>query len=103
MRSKRKSKSKKLVDKRGNPAKCDHCGSTTHWFSIMASGSTWCDDCMEYYGWEHLAATKEATTKDGGATGSRRKAATRGGNRYLARWEVTSSPISLSTPSKDDW
>lgn len=103
MRSKRKSKSKKLEDSRGKPAACEHCGSTSHWFSVMASGSIWCDDCLEYYGWEHLAATKAATTNDGGVTGSMRKAAKQNANRYLARWEVSGSPISLSPPDKEDW
>ena len=102
MRSKRKSKSKK-IDKRGKPATCMHCKKTTHWFATMASGAIWCLDCMEHYGWEHLSATRAATMKDGGANGSPPRGQKQKGNRYLGRWEVSTLATSKSNQGSDDW
>jgi hypothetical protein len=58
---------------------------------------------MEYYGWEHLSAVKEATTKGGGVSSSRRKAYKPKGNRSQDNWEENLLAISNSKPSSEDW
>ena len=69
----------------------------------MASGSIYCDNCLEHYGWQHLSAVKEATTKDGGATSSPKKGAMRSGSRSPASWVESLAATSKSKPSSEDW
>ena len=44
----------------GKAVTCEY-ENITHWFVVLASGSIYCDNCMEKYGWQHLSAEKEAS------------------------------------------
>ena len=48
----------KKYERDGKPVTCEYYKIQTHWFVVLASGSTYCDNCMEKYGWQHLSAGK---------------------------------------------
>ena len=100
MPSKRRSKSKN--NKRGHYSHCNHCNVFTEWYVITGNNDTWCLDCMEKHGWEHLSATKEAITKDGGANGSQRTVPKRIANLSQDSWVVSLVETSKSKQKKDE-
>ncbi len=82
-------------------AKCDHCKATTNYYVITGVDNIWCLDCMEYHGWEHLSAIKEATMKGGGSNGSRRTVPKRIANLSQDSWVETFKVTSRSKLNQD--
>ena len=103
-RNARKARNKiKKYERDGKAVTCEYCKVQTHWFVVLASGSIYCDNCMEKYGWQHLSAEKEAIMKTKSLNGSKKSASKRRSNPSQDNWEASIEAISSSTSEKTNW